>query len=151
VCLHCRDAGPSTNPYRSIQLQGRFLKPANADEVVFGNVFSKPIRDHLPYGTSAALKVVRYIDPSLEQDVYADEPWAWSPLIATMNVVKVTKLDSAKAALPAWSAKAPEEDVSPVMADKELMGRADARRKYFATADHRKTITLTPDVRRRPG
>jgi hypothetical protein len=41
----------------SMQMQGRFLQPVSADDVVFGNLFQKAIRDYLPYGTSAALKV----------------------------------------------------------------------------------------------
>jgi hypothetical protein len=28
------------------------------------------------YGTSAALRFMRYVDPSLECDLYADKPWA---------------------------------------------------------------------------
>ena len=45
---------------------GRFLRPTNADDCVFGNTFDKPIRDRLPFGTGAALKAISYIDPSLE-------------------------------------------------------------------------------------
>ena len=61
----------------SIALQGRFLESVSVDDLMFGNTFDKPIRDSLPYGTAAALKAVHYIDPSLEQDLYADKPWAW--------------------------------------------------------------------------
>ncbi|KAA1122303.1 hypothetical protein PGTUg99_036451 [Puccinia graminis f. sp. tritici] len=72
----------------SIQIQGRFLQPTSADDCVFGNTFDKPIRDRLPFGTGAALKAISYIDPSLENDLYADKPWAWSPLLATMNYIR---------------------------------------------------------------
>ncbi|POW20797.1 hypothetical protein PSHT_03082 [Puccinia striiformis] len=73
----------------SIQIQGRFLQPTSADDCVFGNTFDKPIRDRLPFGTGAALKAISYIDPSLENDLYADKPWAWSPLLATMNYIRI--------------------------------------------------------------
>lgn len=129
-----------------MQLQGRFLKDFSGDDVVFGNTFDKPIRDYLPYGTSAALKAVNWIDPSLEQDIYADKPWAWSPLIATMNVVRLSKSEGK---LPAWSSKQPEEDVSHGLTEGDhgnLIGNAGARRKYFNNAAHRKEVKLGPDT-----
>lgn len=30
----------------------------------------------MQYGTAAALRFMRYVDPSLECDLYADKPWA---------------------------------------------------------------------------
>lgn len=56
---------------------GCFTSPVSADELVFGNIFEKPIRDSLPYGTSAALKAMHFIDPALQHDVWSDRPWAW--------------------------------------------------------------------------
>lgn len=127
----------------SIQLQGRFLKEFSGDDVVFGNIFDAPIRDYLPYGTSAALKAVSWIDPSLEQDIYADKPWAWSPLIATMQLVRLSKSEGK---LPAWSSKLPDEDVSAYVPEGAPVHDSGARRKYFSKADHRKEVTLGPDT-----
>ncbi|KAL0960228.1 hypothetical protein HGRIS_011862 [Hohenbuehelia grisea] len=67
----------------SIQVQGRFLTPCSADDVLFGNTFDRPLK--LPWGSGAALKFMRYIDPVLEHDLSSSSrPWALSPLIATM-------------------------------------------------------------------
>ena len=40
----------------SIALRGRFKQPTDADDVLWGNVWRKPIRDHLPYGTCEPLE-----------------------------------------------------------------------------------------------
>jgi len=67
----------------SIQVQGRFLQPYSADDIMFGNTFDRALK--LPWGTSAALKFMRFIDPSLEHDLMSQSfPWALSPIIATM-------------------------------------------------------------------
>ncbi|KAJ8481793.1 hypothetical protein ONZ45_g15185 [Pleurotus djamor] len=67
----------------SIQVQGRFLTPHTTDDILFGNTFDKPLK--LPWGSGAALKFMRYIDPVLEHDLASSsKPWALSPLIATM-------------------------------------------------------------------
>ena len=51
--------GKRTSMTYGIVVRGRFLDGPNADEVVFGNVFEKPIRDSLPWGTSVATKFMR--------------------------------------------------------------------------------------------
>ncbi|KAH0580562.1 hypothetical protein H2248_002055 [Termitomyces sp. 'cryptogamus'] len=67
----------------SIQVRGRFLEPISADDVLFGNTFDRPLI--LPWGSGAALKFMRYIDPTLEHDLTSQtHPWALSPLISMM-------------------------------------------------------------------
>ncbi|KAI9465756.1 DUF1769-domain-containing protein [Lactarius psammicola] len=67
----------------SIQVQGRFLRPISADDVLFGNTFDRPLK--LPWGSGAALKFMHFIDPTLEHDLMSStKPWALSPLISTM-------------------------------------------------------------------
>ncbi|KAG5339755.1 UPF0590 protein [Termitomyces sp. T112] len=67
----------------SIQVQGRFLEPISADDVLFGNTFDRPLG--LPWGSGAALKFMSFIDPTLEHDLTSrTQPWALSPLVATM-------------------------------------------------------------------
>lgn len=41
----------------SIQVQGRFLKPFSADDIMFGNTFDRPL--HLPWGSNVALKFMK--------------------------------------------------------------------------------------------
>ncbi|KAN0061460.1 hypothetical protein ACQY0O_006307 [Thecaphora frezii] len=93
----------------SMQIQGRFLSPSpiSTDDLVFGNEFDRPIKDHLPYGTSVALQFVKVVDPNLQHDLYAERPWAFSPYIATMGRVATHRLaDDAKEAkgLDGWPA-----------------------------------------------
>ncbi|KAJ7128993.1 hypothetical protein C8R43DRAFT_1026759 [Mycena crocata] len=79
----------------SIQVQGRFLSPRSSDDVLFGNIFERPLK--LPWGTGAALKFMKYIDPTLSHDLtctVSKKPWALSPLVATMPYLKHTRLPS---------------------------------------------------------
>ncbi|CAO1624101.1 unnamed protein product [Sympodiomycopsis kandeliae] len=78
----------------SIQIQGRFLEEVSSNDVVFGNQFDKPIRDHLPYGTSVALQFVKVVDPNMKHDLYADSPWAFSPFIASLTHINVQRVKS---------------------------------------------------------
>ncbi|PWN41789.1 DUF1769-domain-containing protein [Ceraceosorus guamensis] len=98
------DEGVGKGNTWSIQLQGRFLKDVNANDLVWGNQFEKPIRDILPWGTSVALNALGYIDPNLKHDIYADRPWAFSPLIATMTRVNVARVPAAAEAKTAEDA-----------------------------------------------
>ncbi|KAJ9111561.1 hypothetical protein QFC20_002535 [Naganishia adeliensis] len=56
-----------------IVVRGRFLKPTSADDILFGNVFEKPIRNSLPWGTSIAMKFIN------------------SPTLASMNCLSIRK------------------------------------------------------------
>ncbi|KAF9290164.1 hypothetical protein BGZ68_007748 [Mortierella alpina] len=76
------------NNLSSVQISCRFKREWPGDQIVFGNQFEKPLR--LPPFSSIALRFIQYIDPGLQADIYCDRPWAFSPLIATMNTVNVT-------------------------------------------------------------
>lgn len=71
--------------------------------------FSLLSRDNLPYGTSIALKAASFIDPNLTHDLYADKPWAFSPLLATMNKAHVIRSQSS-ASDPSSSSSSTEEE-----------------------------------------
>lgn len=58
--------------------------------MVWGNDFEHPIRDKLPPGFNAAMKIVRYfIDPGLDGDVYADKPYLYGPALSSFNALYV--------------------------------------------------------------
>ena len=59
------------------------------DLQLWGNEWDNPIRDSLPYGTTAALKFVGLVDPTLTHDLYADKPWA---LVSLLRLVLHTSL-----------------------------------------------------------
>ncbi|TCD61470.1 hypothetical protein EIP91_008405 [Steccherinum ochraceum] len=66
----------------SIQVQGRFLQPYTADDILAGTAFDRPLS--LPWGFSAVTAFWQYMDPTLELDMYSATPSALSPLITTM-------------------------------------------------------------------
>ncbi|KAJ7690700.1 hypothetical protein B0H17DRAFT_1064515 [Mycena rosella] len=79
----------------SIQVRGRFLSPRSSDDVLFGNIFERPLK--LPWGTGAALKFMKYIDPTLSHDLTctaSQKPWALSPLLATMPYLRHARIPS---------------------------------------------------------
>ncbi|OJJ56464.1 hypothetical protein ASPSYDRAFT_1140414 [Aspergillus sydowii CBS 593.65] len=94
------DGAPRTNTYfthpshhkdqYSISFAISFTKPINGDDLLFGNDFDNPIRDRLPPGFGAALRLVQWtIDPSLDGDAHADKPYLYSPALATWNALRV--------------------------------------------------------------
>jgi len=62
----------------------------SGDDLVFGNDFDRPIRDRLPPGFNAAMRIVRWaIDPALDGDPHADKPYLYSPGLASWNQFRV--------------------------------------------------------------
>ena len=54
--------------------------------MVFGNDFDHPIRDRLPPGFNTAFKIVRWaVDPGLDGDVYADQPYLYGGVGGSVN------------------------------------------------------------------
>jgi hypothetical protein len=52
-------------------------------DVIWGNDFDHPVRDRLPPGFNTAFRIVKeFIDPGLECDAYADEPWLYGPALS---------------------------------------------------------------------
>ncbi|BGP15697.1 hypothetical protein JCM10213_006133 [Rhodosporidiobolus nylandii] len=131
----------------SVSFEGRFGAEGEegevgVDEILFGNVWRKPIRDYLPYGTAAALRFVKYVDPSLTCDLYADEPWALSPLFATLQRLSV-RPHSSSSQLPSFSPTHGSftEDVSPILPSSAAAPPPKdpaARRSYFASEENRR-------------
>ncbi|GME26623.1 hypothetical protein BKCO1_900094 [Neofusicoccum parvum] len=91
---------PSTSPYfehanhtsdrYSIAYSFRLKKEISGDKLVFGNDFDHPIRDRLPWGFSTAFNWVKgWVDATMEGDVYADEPYLYSPILSSMNIISV--------------------------------------------------------------
>ncbi|KKY20383.1 hypothetical protein UCDDS831_g04725 [Diplodia seriata] len=63
-----------------------------ADEAVWGPDCARPVRDRLPPGFNAAVGIVkRFVDPSIEVDAYADEPWVYAPALSCWFVLRRTE------------------------------------------------------------
>jgi len=133
----------------SIQVRGRFLKEISSDDVLFGNTFDRPLK--LPWGSSAALKFMNFVDPTLEHALSSERPWALSPLIATMPYfaiardasVEKSETDAKITDKGSVSNEYIEDDVSQLEGIPRLKGPA-SRRSYFASAAHRQQITYHP-------
>lgn len=62
----------------------------SAADLQFGNDFDHPIRDRLPPGFNTAMGIVRWwIDPGLDGDAYADEPYLYGPALSSFNAIHV--------------------------------------------------------------
>ncbi|KAL3494927.1 hypothetical protein BJX62DRAFT_20595 [Aspergillus germanicus] len=94
------DNAPHTHPYFTHPLHSKdqysisfaisFNHPVNGNDLIFGNDFDRPIRDRLPPGFNAALRLVQWtIDPTLDGDAYADKPYLYSPAVATWNQFRI--------------------------------------------------------------
>ncbi|KAI9825893.1 MAG: hypothetical protein M1832_000834 [Thelocarpon impressellum] len=91
---------PSTSPYFSepphtadqYSISFTLLPKVHipGDDLVFGNDFDRPIRDRLPPGFGSALKIVKWaVDPGIDGDPYADEPYLYGPALSSVNVLRV--------------------------------------------------------------
>ncbi|KAI0916008.1 hypothetical protein AcV5_003465 [Taiwanofungus camphoratus] len=138
----------------SIQVQGRFLQPHSADDILFGNTFARPLK--LPWGFGAALKFMSYMDPTLEQDLASPSmPWALSPLITTMPYLEHTRLEG-DAQAPPFPPRTPVENKTPELrfASDEGAGAAAAaaakssarRQSFFRDRARRKAVVFGPAV-----
>ncbi|KDN50156.1 hypothetical protein RSAG8_01492, partial [Rhizoctonia solani AG-8 WAC10335] len=127
----------------SIGIQGRFLKEINGNDILFGNVFDRPL--NLPWGFGAVLNFAQYVDPTLEHDLYGERPWALSPFLSSMPYLQRIELDPA--------APVPTDLPVPITAERSRPALAPAlesettpaaRRKHFTDEAHRKEVTFTP-------
>lgn len=59
---------------------------------MFGNDFDHPIRDRLPPGFNTAFKIVKWaVDPGLEGDVYADQPYLYGGVGGSVNTLYIAE------------------------------------------------------------
>lgn len=70
------NADELVRPSLSVTLYVPCSDTSFAPKKMWGNTFEQPIRDRLPFGYSAGIKFVKLIDPCLEADLEADQPWA---------------------------------------------------------------------------
>lgn len=113
--------------------------PGNA--LLFGNDFDRPIRDHLPYGFGAAMRIVKLtIDPGIDGDAYADKPYLYGPALSSVNVLRVGKK---RADLPTEEAETVlteggDGDGEQIREEHKVPADASARKKWFLDEEHRK-------------
>lgn len=139
----------------AIVVRGRFLDEIDADELVFGNLFQKPIRDQLPWGTSIAIKAMQFLDPSIQLDVYADKPWALSPTLATFNYLSLSKdkpeyaptvTEKSLARLHEMCDTDDDVETPPPSPASSPADERTARKKWLNTAANRERVTVGKDT-----
>lgn len=127
----------------SIAFSITFNSDVSFDDLLFGNDFDRPIRDHLPYGFSFAYKIFNYtIDPSATGDVYADKPFLFGYAASSINVMSTThetvnehpflKEDTLAIGPIKNTAVDRDDDESDV-----IPSSSAERMKYFLNEDHR--------------
>jgi len=129
----------------SIQVQGRFLQPHSANDILFGNVFVRPLK--LPWVFSAALRFMKYIDPSLEHDLASrSKPWALSPLVATMPYLAHSRTAETSHAKSFPPLKPLVDDTRSLPINHaKAAGSSCKRRTYFQSPSHRDEVTFGPE------
>ncbi|KAI0828103.1 DUF1769-domain-containing protein [Hypoxylon sp. FL0890] len=87
------------------------VKGISGEDLQFGNDFDHPIRDRLPPGFSYAMNIVKWwIDPGLDGDAYADQPYLYGPALSSFNAIHVGQgeVDPGKGGL--WFEEGGDED-----------------------------------------
>ncbi|RUS34273.1 hypothetical protein BC938DRAFT_481495 [Jimgerdemannia flammicorona] len=176
LCVRIRDftgipnpGSSRTSPYflqnndqYSIQVQARFKRVWSADDIVFGNEFERKL--NLPPGSSIALRFVQWFDPGFEADIFSDRPWAYSPLLVTMNALRVDRgelqehpirdtniVRSRELGLPAWPSLDGERVVESwepsilSLPQHGVLNDSSERRRHFSVQPNRQTFEITPE------
>lgn len=167
---------PSTSPYFSTpqhpydrySISFSFTPKTSipGDKLVFGNDFDHPIRDRLPPLFDKAFGVVKWwIDPGLDGDVQADEPYLYGALLSSINVLDIGekgdgKTSSSKESLEGHAKTEGDVEKSgsegeavvyeegahgsgaQVRKEKGIPDKAAARQKFFLTEQNRKDFTF---------
>ncbi|KAI1321633.1 hypothetical protein EDD11_003113 [Mortierella claussenii] len=70
----------------SIQIEGRFKREWDGEQVYFGTDFDRKVE--LPKGFDTMFKIAKYIDPVVKTSLTEDgKPWILSPLVSSINVM----------------------------------------------------------------
>ncbi|CZR56038.1 uncharacterized protein PAC_05926 [Phialocephala subalpina] len=159
---------PSTSPYFSLPPHNKSKdqysiafeftpkKPINGNDLVFGNDFDHPIRDRLPPGFGTAFKIVKWVvDPGLDGDVYADQPYLYGPAASSVNTLHIGSKGgksgtSSGTDTPSTSTSTENEDAGLIFTEggdseglehrkeKGVPETEAARKKFFLNEENRK-------------
>ena len=122
-------------------------KDLPSKDLVWGNDFEHPIRDRLPPGFNTAFKIVKeFIDPGLECDAYADEPWLYGPALSCWFAFRIgDRMQNDEFPAPdeerAMTDGADGSGAS-IRQQLKLPDSGDKRRKHFLDASHREEMTF---------
>ncbi|KAF9539512.1 hypothetical protein EC957_005349 [Mortierella hygrophila] len=84
--IYSNDYFKGHNRKFSIQVEGRFKREWDGEQVYFGTDFDRSVE--LPHGFETMLRVARYIDPVVKTSLTMDgQPWILSPLVSSINTL----------------------------------------------------------------
>ncbi|KAF2401582.1 DUF1769-domain-containing protein [Trichodelitschia bisporula] len=112
---------------------------------VWGNDFDHPVRDRLPPGFNMAVRIVKeFIDPGIECDAYADEPWLYGPSLSCWFAMRIGEIGAELAPLDDERPLEEGADGSGehVRARLGLPHQQHKRRKHFLSAKNRETFAF---------
>ena len=121
-------------------------------DVIWGNDFDHPVRDRLPPGFNTAFKIVKeFIDPGLECDAYADEPWLYGPALSCWFGFRIGDKIGQDATLP--EAREAEDVIreggagsgEQVRSKLGLPENNEKRRKFFLSRSNREKFIFEKD------
>lgn len=91
-----------------------------------------------------------FVDPTLELDVYADKPWALSPVLSTMNHLSLNKSVKKDEDIEPPTAmgifRAVDEDALHVVGRPDENGDVARRRRFFGDAGNRELVTFDKEL-----
>ena len=122
-------------------------------DAVWGNDFDHPVRERLPPGFNTAFRIVKeFIDPGLECDAYADEPWLYGPALSCWFGFRMGKKLGADAEIPsAREGKdvlregAEEGGATELREGLGIPGNNEKRRKFFLSQANREPFIFEKD------
>ena len=155
-------SSPSTSPYfeDSAHEKDQYSVAASfvpkrdlpSKNVIWGNDFDHPVRDRLPPGFNTAFKIVKeWIDPGLECDAYADEPWLYGPALSCWFGFRIGEKIGEDGEIP--EGPEPEDIVregaegsgKEVREKQGLPENNEKRRKFFLSQSHREPFSFEKD------
>jgi hypothetical protein len=114
-----------------------------ADEAIWGNDFDHPIRDRLPPGFGVAVRIVKnFVDPTIELDAYAEEPWMYAPALCSFFAFRIGEKKETWDEIPVAGDEEPlqegaDGDGEEVRAEVGMPDHAGRRRKFFRSKRNR--------------
>ncbi|KAF9109064.1 hypothetical protein BGX27_008047, partial [Mortierella sp. AM989] len=96
--IHNSDYFKGHNRKFSFQVEGRFKREWDGEQVYFGTDFDHPVE--LPTGFDVMFKIAKYIDPIVKSVTEGEKPWILSPLVSSINILSAWRPQDANLPSP---------------------------------------------------
>lgn len=133
ICFRFTPKAPKTSGGNEVDGEEESSSGISGLDLQFGNDFDRPIRDRLPRGFNKALGIVRWwIDPGLDGDIYADQPYLYGPALSSFNTLSIgpASFDETKGGL--WVEEGGDAGVREALG---MPGDAKTRMKWALSDD----------------